>query len=118
MDKADFVESSTSFLHPYLELVKEDEDLTPYFDLPSVLVPPEVIELENLADGAVDNAPVQKNEEWPEYRVKIFDNDVGDLLCPALASTLQLFTRLQPARQLCLAMPCRLCCQMLLTYLR
>lgn len=90
MDKADFVESSTSFLHPYLELVKEDEDLTPYFDLPSVLVPPEVIELENLADGAVDNAPVQKNEEWPEYRVKIFDNDVGDLLCPALPSTLKI----------------------------
>ena len=79
MNDTDFTDASTSFLHPYISFVKEDEDLTPYFDLPSVLVPPEVIELENLADGSVDNAPVQKNEEWPEYRLRIFDNDVSSL---------------------------------------
>ena len=57
--------------------MKDEGESSPYFDLPSVLVPPEVVELENLADGAVDNAPVQKSEEWPEYRVRIFDNDVS-----------------------------------------
>ncbi|KAI5122169.1 hypothetical protein M0805_007067 [Coniferiporia weirii] len=72
LDESDFAETASNFVHPYANI----EDLTPYFDLPSVLVPPEVIELENLTDGAEDNAQSFKNEEWPEYRIRLFDNDV------------------------------------------
>jgi len=45
------------------------------FDLPSVLVPPEVIELEVLSPESSEDAPIKK-EEWPEYMLRLFDNDV------------------------------------------
>ena len=45
------------------------------FDLPSVLVPPEVIELEVLSTESSEDAPIKK-EEWPEYMLRLFDNDV------------------------------------------
>ena len=45
------------------------------FDLPSVLVPPEVIELEVLSTESSEDAPI-KREEWPEYMLRLFDNDV------------------------------------------
>jgi nuclear cap-binding protein subunit 1 len=47
------------------------------FDLPSVLVPPEVIELEVLSPESSEDAPIKK-EEWPEYMLRLFDNDVRD----------------------------------------
>lgn len=34
------------------------------------------MDLENLEDGVDDNVPVLKNEEWPEYRIRLFDNEV------------------------------------------
>jgi nuclear cap-binding protein subunit 1 len=45
------------------------------FDLPSVLVPPEVTELEVLSTESSEDAPIKK-EEWPEYMLRLFDNDV------------------------------------------
>jgi nuclear cap-binding protein subunit 1 len=45
------------------------------FDLPSVLVPPEVIELEVLSPESSEDAPIKK-EEWPEFMLRLFDNDV------------------------------------------
>lgn len=68
LDETEFSESISSFIHPYY---KDTEGSSPYFDLPSVLVPPEAMDLENLEDGVDDNVPVLKNEEWPEYRVRI-----------------------------------------------
>jgi nuclear cap-binding protein subunit 1 len=44
------------------------------FDLPSVLVPPEVIELEVLSLESSEDVPIKK--EWPEYMLCLFDNDV------------------------------------------
>lgn len=75
--ESSFSDCASSFLHPYEDDVKKEDEHSPYFDLPSVLVPPEVIELANLDDGEEDNVPVQKAEEWPEYRIRLFDNDVG-----------------------------------------
>ena len=45
------------------------------FDLPSVLVPPEAIELEGLSPETSEDAPIKK-EEWPEYMLRLFDDDV------------------------------------------
>lgn len=49
------------------------------FTLPSLLVPPEAIELEGLSTELEDDAPVKK-EEWPEYFIHLFDNDVRPFL--------------------------------------
>jgi nuclear cap-binding protein subunit 1 len=40
------------------------------------LVPPEVIELDGMATDSSEDAQVKK-EEWPEYYIALFDNDVG-----------------------------------------
>lgn len=48
------------------------------FDLPLVLVPPEIIELDGLAADSEEEAQVKK-EEWPEYFLRLFDNDVSPL---------------------------------------
>ncbi|KAJ7727907.1 armadillo-type protein [Mycena metata] len=48
-------------------------EFTP-FELPSVLVPPEVIELDGLSTDSGEDAQVKK-EEWPEYFFRLFDND-------------------------------------------
>ncbi|KAL5508487.1 CBC1 [Sanghuangporus vaninii] len=69
----DFSESNSIFLTPYSA---KSDDPSPYFDLPSVLVPPEAIELESLSGEAAENLTVPKNEEWPEYRIRLFDNTV------------------------------------------
>lgn len=48
------------------------------YDLPLVLVPPEVIEMETLSTASEE---VQiKKEDWPEFFIRLFPNDVGDLL--------------------------------------
>lgn len=49
-------------------------DVAP-FEIPSVLVPPEVIELDGLSTDSGEDALVKK-EEWPEFYLRLFDNDV------------------------------------------
>ena len=69
---SEFAQTVDSFAQPYV-------DFTPFdaspFELPSVLVPPEVIELDGLTTEAGEDAQVKK-EEWPAYFVRLFDNDV------------------------------------------
>ena len=45
------------------------------YDLPSVLVPPDAIELEGLDSDSGEGAVVKK-EEWPDYFLTLFDNEV------------------------------------------
>lgn len=73
LEASDFAETATSFCQPYSEFPKL-EDVT-IFDLPSVLVPPEVIELDGLSSESGEDAQVKK-EDWPEYFLRLFDNDV------------------------------------------
>jgi nuclear cap-binding protein subunit 1 len=72
LNSSDFYDISNSFPQPYAD---GPELIVPPFDLPSVLVPPEVIELDGLAVDSSEDAPVKK-EEWPEYYISLFDNDV------------------------------------------
>lgn len=69
---AEFSESTVPFPRPYSTYTPLDIEA---FVLPSVLVPPEAIEIEGLSNELEDNAPIKK-EEWPEYFVELFDNDV------------------------------------------
>ncbi|KAH9991616.1 MIF4G like-domain-containing protein [Russula compacta] len=68
----EFIDVSGIFPQPYAAM--STSTVVP-FDLPSVLVPPEVIELEVLSPESSEDAPIKK-EEWPEYMLRLFDNDV------------------------------------------
>ena len=72
LDHSNFVDVSGIFPQPYASM--STSTIAP-FDLPSVLVPPEVIELEAMSTESSDDAPIKK-EEWPEYMLRLFDNDV------------------------------------------
>lgn len=66
---------------PYFSLPSAPVITAGQFDLPSVLVPPEVIELDNLPTDDGEDALVKK-EEWPDYMVRLFENDVRTPLIP------------------------------------
>ena len=84
LDSSDFEESSTAFPQPY-SLYAAPADSSP-FDLPSVLVPPEIIELDGLSTDAGEDAQVKK-EEWPEFFLRLFDTGVRDSLCLFIISS-------------------------------
>ena len=72
LEPSDFIDVSGIFPQPYSAM--STSTVVP-FDLPSVLVPPEVIELEVLSPESSEDAPIKK-EEWPEFMLRLFDNDV------------------------------------------
>ncbi|KAF9645332.1 hypothetical protein BDM02DRAFT_3101505, partial [Thelephora ganbajun] len=88
LNSQDFVNLSDVFPQPYLD---GPELVLPPFDLPSVLVPPEVVEMDTFGESSSEEAQVRR-EEWPEYHLILFDNDVvPDPMTPAgyaLKSTL------------------------------
>lgn len=69
---------SDIFPQPYLD---GPEPALPPFDLPSVLVPPEVVEMDTLGESSSEETQVRR-EEWPEYHLTLFDNDVISLHSP------------------------------------
>ncbi|KAK7051321.1 Nuclear cap-binding protein subunit 1 [Paramarasmius palmivorus] len=76
LEAADF---DGPYPRPYLKDSPEntlDSEFTP-FDLPSVLVTPEVIELDGLSNETEEesSAPVKK-DEWPEYYPRLFGDDI------------------------------------------
>ncbi|KAG1902824.1 MIF4G like-domain-containing protein [Suillus fuscotomentosus] len=74
LDSFEFVEASESFPQPYLDFPDLDPTVSAPFELPAILVPPEVIELDGLATDAGEDAQVKK-EDWPQYFFHLFDND-------------------------------------------
>ncbi|EPQ59678.1 hypothetical protein GLOTRDRAFT_71322 [Gloeophyllum trabeum ATCC 11539] len=82
LNASDFAETANSYPQPYADLPGLPEGAAP-FELPSVLVPPEIIELDGLAADTSEDAQVKK-EEWPEYYIRLFDNEVTpDPVSPA-----------------------------------
>ncbi|TFK74356.1 hypothetical protein BDN72DRAFT_886358 [Pluteus cervinus] len=75
LDASDFAQSADSFPQPYATYPELTPGAEP-FSFPMVLVPPEVIELEGFSTDAGEDAQV-KREEWPEYLLRLFDNDVS-----------------------------------------
>lgn len=67
-----FSSTSDSYPQPFVGAVALRDGQAPY-ELPSVLVPPDV----EFDTGSGDEAAgVVKKEEWPEYHLRLFDNDV------------------------------------------
>src|SRR5713226_255518 len=77
LDPSYFIDVSAIFPQPYTAM--STPTVVP-FDLPSVLVPPEVIELEVLSPESSEGAPIKK-VAWPEFMLRLFDNDVRVLRC-------------------------------------
>ncbi|KII96021.1 hypothetical protein PLICRDRAFT_97224 [Plicaturopsis crispa FD-325 SS-3] len=75
LDSAEFAPTIVNVPQPYAEYADLDPTTSPPFDLPSILVPPEVIELDGLSTDSGEDAQVKK-EEWPEYFLRLFDNDI------------------------------------------
>lgn len=73
LDASDFAETTESWPQPYTTYPGFE---TPSFDLPSILVPPEVIELDGLATDSGEDAHIQK-EEWPQFRLRLFEDAVS-----------------------------------------
>ncbi|KAJ8592671.1 hypothetical protein M405DRAFT_28898 [Rhizopogon salebrosus TDB-379] len=73
LDFSEFAEVSESFPQPYLDFPDLDPTESAPFELPAILVPPEVIELDGLATDAGEDAQVKK-EEWPHYFLHLFDD--------------------------------------------
>ncbi|KAG1739921.1 MIF4G like-domain-containing protein [Suillus paluster] len=98
LDSSEFVEASESFPQPYLDFPDLDPTESAPFELPAILVPPEVIELDGLATDAGEDAQVKK-EDWPQYFVHLFDNDTtpdpatpaGFLIRSQILDTLDIF---------------------------
>jgi nuclear cap-binding protein subunit 1 len=76
LDTSGFAESLTSFIQPYTEFENIDNFAIPAFNLPSVLVPPEILELDGLSTDPADDSQIKK-QEWPEYYLQLFDNEVS-----------------------------------------
>ncbi|RPD62077.1 hypothetical protein L227DRAFT_609933 [Lentinus tigrinus ALCF2SS1-6] len=68
---SDFATTADSVPQPYLELPPVPD--AP-FDLPNVLVPPDVVELDTLTTESGEDVQVKK-EEWPQCYVRLFDDD-------------------------------------------
>jgi nuclear cap-binding protein subunit 1 len=77
--ESDFAETANIYPQPYAIYPDLDSADSPEFNLPSVLVAPEVIELDGLPAESEAEAQVKK-EEWPEFFLRLFDNDVCRIL--------------------------------------
>lgn len=74
-----FPEDIGIFSKPYAEFSGAVPEEFPPFDLPPVLVPPEVIEIDSMDLGGTmyEDTKINKREELPHYYLTLFDNEVN-----------------------------------------
>ncbi|KAI0676720.1 cap binding protein 80-PB [Trametes maxima] len=95
LNSSDFAQTADSYPQPYTEFPPWTQEA---FNLPGVLVPPEVIELDGLTTESGEDAQPKK-EEWPQCYVRLFENDttpdpttpVGFAIRSALIDTVDIF---------------------------
>ena len=72
LNASDFSQVEDSFPQPYKN---GPIPSSPIFSLPSILVPPEVVELDSLSTDSGEDSLVKK-EEWSDFYIRLFDNEV------------------------------------------
>jgi len=72
---SDFEETANCIPQPQKNFAGLDSSTVTPYDLPLVLVPPEVIEMDSLSAESGDETQVKK-EDWPEFFVRLFPDDV------------------------------------------
>lgn len=76
LKESDFEETANCIPQPYKSYPELDSSVVVPYDLPLVLVPPEVIELDSMSTDPGEDVQIKK-EEWPEFFIRVFANDVS-----------------------------------------
>lgn len=76
LNQNDFNGITTCLPQPYKSFDDIDPSILARYDLPVVLVPPEVIELDSLSADAGEEMQARK-QEWPEFFIRLFSNEVS-----------------------------------------
>jgi nuclear cap-binding protein subunit 1 len=76
LNQNDFKDTTTCLPQPYKSFDDIDPSILARYDLPVVLVPPEVIELDSLSADAGEETHARK-QEWPEFFIRLFSNEVS-----------------------------------------
>ncbi|KAF8966447.1 MIF4G like-domain-containing protein [Flammula alnicola] len=76
LNQSDFKDTATCMPQPYTLYPDIDTVVLKHYDLPLVLVPPEVIELDSMSADSSEESQVKK-DEWPEFFMRLFQNDVS-----------------------------------------
>lgn len=75
LNESDFSEIENCLPRPYTVYPPYDPSVLQPYALPSVLVPPEAIEMDALSPGGEETQV--KKDEWPEYFPRLFPSDVS-----------------------------------------
>ena len=76
LNQNDFNDVIACLPQPYKSFDDIDFSVLARYDLPVVLVPPEVIELDSLSSDAGEETQARK-QEWPEFFIRLFSNEVS-----------------------------------------
>lgn len=76
LKESNFEETANCIPQPYQSYPELDSSIVVPYDLPLVLVPPEVIEMDSMSTDSGEDVQIKK-EEWPEFFVRVFANDVS-----------------------------------------
>lgn len=93
-----FSEDIGIFSQPYAEFSGTVSEESSPFDLPPVLVPPEVIEIDSMDLGGTmyEDTKTNKREELPHYYLTLFDNEVNLYAHIIRRSNVSLFLQITP----------------------
>jgi hypothetical protein len=81
LKELDFTETANCIPQPYTTHQDIDPSILSPYHLPLVLVPPEVIEFDSMSAESGEESQIKK-EEWPEFFIRLFPNDVGSGCLP------------------------------------
>ena len=84
LNESDFQETENCLPRPYAVYPPFEPSVLQPYVLPSLLVPPEAIEMDTLSSGAEEEESPVKKDEWPEFFLRLFPSDVSpDFTNPA-----------------------------------
>ncbi|KAF9558221.1 hypothetical protein CPC08DRAFT_743399 [Agrocybe pediades] len=76
LNQSNFKDTENCIPQPYKNYATIEPSVLEPYVLPAVLVPPEVIELDAMSAESGEESSVKK-EEWPEFFIRLFPNDVS-----------------------------------------
>ncbi|KIM34800.1 hypothetical protein M413DRAFT_450056 [Hebeloma cylindrosporum] len=76
LNQSDFTETANCIPQPYTTYPDIDPSVLSPYQLPLVLVPPEVIEFDSMSAESGEESQIKK-DEWPEFFIRLFPNDVS-----------------------------------------
>jgi len=81
LEQSDFTETANCIPQPYTTHQDIKPSILSPYHLPLVLVPPEVIDFDSMSAESGEESQIKK-DEWPEFFIRLFPNDVGSRYLP------------------------------------